>query len=226
MKKKACIVVFSGGQDSTTCLFWARKHFEYIHAVTFDYGQRHRVELEAAQTICKKFDIEQTQLTIDTFTQLGGNSLTDQTIAVEASPDKKNLPNSFVPGRNLIFLTYAAALGWKKDIYDLVTGVCQVDYSGYPDCRANTMQALQQSISLGMDSPFQIHTPLLHLSKAQSIVLAQEVGALEALAWSHTCYNGQVPPCGKCPACQIRARGFQDAQIPDPLLQRLAPQKT
>lgn len=215
----SCVVVFSGGQDSTTCLFWARTRFASVHALTFDYGQRHRIELESAEEICRRFQFSHTVLPIDTFRALGGNSLVDPSQKVEGL-GKGNLPDTFVPGRNLVFLTYAAAFAWQRGIDDLVTGVCQTDYSGYPDCRQNTMESLQHSISLGMERDFRIHTPLMHLTKAASIHLACEVRALDALAFSHTCYQGQCPPCGTCPACALRAKGFAEAGIPDPLVER------
>jgi len=216
---KPCVVVFSGGQDSTTCLYWALERFSTVHALTFDYGQRHHMELESAKTICAMAKVPQTVLPINTFQALGGNSLLDSTMTVgEAQPG--HLPNSFVPGRNLIFLTYAAAFAWQRGITDLVTGVCETDYSGYPDCRLGTIQAVEQSISLGMESSFSIHTPLMHLSKRETIELAARVGAMDALAWSHTCYNGEYPPCGHCPACNLRAKGFAEAQIEDPLIMR------
>jgi 7-cyano-7-deazaguanine synthase len=219
MISKSCLVVFSGGQDSTTCLYWAKQQFEKVHAVTFDYGQRHRIELEAARVICELAQVSQVVLPINSFSALGGNSLTDANQEI-IGVGKGNLPDSFVPGRNLVFMTLAAAYAWQNDIFDLVTGVCQTDYSGYPDCRLNTMRALEQSISLGMDAKFTIHTPLMHLSKKESILLAREVGAYQALASSHTCYNGQFPPCGTCPACILRAKGFEEAQYPDPLVER------
>jgi len=216
----SCVVVFSGGQDSTTCLFWAKENFQKVIALTFDYGQRHRIELESAKLICSKYNIPQVVLPINTFQALGGNSLIDSTMEVENSLSSSGLPNSFVPGRNLVFMTFAAAFAWQHHIQDLVTGVCETDYSGYPDCRLHTMQALQESISLGMDAHFQIHTPLMHLDKKATVLLAQQVGALDALALSHTCYNGTFPPCGHCPACQLRAKGFAEAGLVDPLIQR------
>jgi 7-cyano-7-deazaguanine synthase len=158
-------------------------------------------------------------LPIDTFGVLGATALTDEQIAVksELDPDTQ-LPNTFVPGRNLIFLTYAAALAYQRGIKHLVTGVAQTDYSGYPDCREETMTSLENTINLGMETEIQIHTPLMHLSKADTVRLARDVGALEAMADTHTCYNGQRPPCGECPACALRAMGFEEAGIPDPLV--------
>ena len=215
----SAIVVLSGGQDSTTCLFWAINKFNSVETVTFDYGQRHRIELEAAQKIAKLAGVKNTILPIDTFGILGGNSLTGKE-AVDESSQEGELPNSFVPGRNLIFLTFAAAFAYQREIKDLVTGVCQTDYSGYPDCRQNTIEAIQLAINLGMESNVMIHTPLMWMTKSETVKFAEEVGALEALAWSHTCYNGEVPPCGQCPACKLRAKGFEEGGIPDPLLER------
>lgn len=219
--KEPCVVVFSGGQDSTTCLFWARQHFSHVQALTFDYGQRHRIELDCAQEICQRFGFPQEIISIDTFSQLGGNTLTDASMSMQ-SERIRNLPATFVPGRNLIFLSFAAAWAWRRGINHLVTGTGEADYSGYPDCRESTLQSLQQTLNLGMDGQFTIHAPLTHLSKADTVRLAQQLGALPALAYSHTCYNGQQPPCGTCDSCVLRAKGFAEAAIPDPLIQRLS----
>lgn len=217
------LVVLSGGQDSTTCLYWAIDKFqkENVLSVTFDYGQRHRVELESASKIAEIAGIENTLLPINTFSALGGNSLTDEIDVKDGVEPETQLPNTFVPGRNLIFLTYAAAFAYQNGIQNLVTGVAQTDYSGYPDCRENTIQALQKAINLGMESEIKIHTPLMNLTKKETVEMAQNVGALEALSYSHTCYNGQQPPCGLCPACVLRKNGFEEAGIPDPLVERL-----
>ncbi len=212
------IVVLSGGQDSTTCLYWALDRFgnDGVEALTFDYGQRHRIELECAGKVAQLAGVVHTTLPIDTFEALGGNSLIDADIQVENPPDSI-LPNTFVPGRNIVFLTYAAAFAWQRDITDLVTGVAQTDYSGYPDCRRETIDALEATLNLGMERTFTIHTPLMHLSKKDTVELACDLGALGAMALTHTCYNGQRPPCGECPACELRAKGFRDAEIADPL---------
>lgn len=215
------LVVLSGGQDSTTCLYWAIDRFgrDNVQAVSFDYGQRHRIELECAAAICAHAGIPTRCLPIDTFGALGGNALTDTSIDIAGSGRANaSLPNTFVPGRNLIFLSFAAALGWQLGIRQLVTGVAQTDYSGYPDCRQETLRSLQQTLTLGMDSPFVIHTPLMDLSKKQTVELAVELGAMEAMGMTHTCYRGKRPPCGECPACELRARGFAEAGVHDPLL--------
>lgn len=215
------LVVLSGGQDSTTCLFWAKQRYDSIETITFDYGQRHKIEIECAKKIADIAKVPNILIPIDSFHVLGGNSLTEEAIPVKNESNPDGLPNTFVPGRNLIFLTFAAAYAYKKGINHIITGVCETDYSGYPDCRKSTMEALETSISLGMARPFKIITPLMFLSKADSIKLAKEVGALEALAYSHTCYNGSFPPCETCPSCTIRARGFSVAGIKDPLMDRI-----
>ncbi|CAK0750367.1 7-cyano-7-deazaguanine synthase [Gammaproteobacteria bacterium] len=214
------LVVLSGGQDSTTCLYWALREFGEgaVAALTFDYRQRHRIELDCAKRIADLAGVPHAVLSIDTFAALGGNALTGD-LAVAKTPDPTTgLPNTFVPGRNLIFLTFAAAYAYPRQIRHLVTGVAQTDYSGYPDCRAATLQALEQTLRLGMDYAITIHTPLMHLSKCDTVRLAQNLGALPAMAWTHTCYEGRRPPCGECPACRIRAGGFAAAGIPDPLI--------
>ena len=219
MNDKA-LVVLSGGQDSTTCLYWAINRFgiDNVSSVTFDYGQRHRIELTCAEEIADFTNVPNVILPIDTFAALGGDALTDPDIAVasEAS-EETSLPNTFVPGRNLIFLTFAAAYAYQRGIANLVTGVAQTDYSGYPDCREETMESLQAALQKGMESDIRIHTPLMHLSKKETVRLAEELGALPAMALTHTCYNGARPPCGACPACELRARGFEEAGIADPL---------
>jgi len=220
MNDKA-LVVLSGGQDSTTCLYWAINRFgrEKVSSVTFDYGQRHRIELAAAAEVADFANVPHVVLPIDTFAALGGDALTVVDIAVDSAVNKETgLPNTFVPGRNLIFLTFAAAFAYQRNIPHLVTGVAQTDYSGYPDCREDAMRSLQTAIQQGMESEIQIHTPLMHLSKKETVELAQELGALPAMAMTHTCYNGERPPCGHCVACELRAKGFAEAGVVDPLL--------
>jgi 7-cyano-7-deazaguanine synthase len=215
------LVVLSGGQDSTTCLFWAieRHGVENIDTLTFDYGQRHRIELDCAARVAAFAGVPNTILPIDTFAALGGDALTDTGVEVqEGVAASTGLPNTFVPGRNLVFLTFAAAFAYRRGIANLVTGVAQTDYSGYPDCREDTIAALQQALRLGMEFDVTIHTPLMHLSKRETVELARDLGALPAMAYTHTCYNGRRPPCGTCPACELRAKGFAEAGIEDPLL--------
>ena len=220
-REHRALVVLSGGQDSTTCLYWAIDRFgrANVSSITFDYGQKHRIELECARDVAAAAGISNVCLPIDTFAALGGDALTDMSVPVSDEVDEEaELPVTFVAGRNLIFLTFAAAYAYRHDARHLVTGVAQTDYSGYPDCREETMAALQRAITLGMDREFTIHTPLMHRSKKATVELAVRLGALEAMALTHTCYNGLRPPCGKCQACRLRARGFAEAGVPDPLL--------
>jgi 7-cyano-7-deazaguanine synthase len=217
METKA-LVVFSGGQDSTTCLYWALIKFTHVETITFDYGQRHVIELDAVKKITDLAKVSSLVLKESALSQLGGNSLTTDMPIAESQNGA--LPNTFVPGRNIIFLTLASAYAYQRGISNLVTGVCQTDYSGYPDCRRDTIDSLERTLTLGMDREFKIHTPLMWLTKAQTVDLAVEVGALDALAYSHTCYNGALPPCGECPACILRAKGFSEAKVADPLIER------
>lgn len=220
---EAAIVVFSGGQDSTTCLYWAVRRFgkKNVSALSFDYGQRHRRELQAAAEVARHAGVRLHVLPIDTFAALGGNALLDAREALPVSANEVSsaqLPNTFVPGRNLIFLTFAAAFAWQRGVCQLVTGVAQTDYSGYPDCREQTIDALQDTLQKGMEAEIVIHTPLMHLSKKDTVLLAAELGAMDAMAMTHTCYAGVRPPCGQCAACELRAKGFAEAGLHDPLL--------
>lgn len=215
------LVVLSGGQDSTTCLHWAIDRFgrAAVSSITFDYGQRHRIELECALNVAAAAGVPNVCLPIDTFAALGGDALTDASVPIsDATEEDSELPVTFVAGRNLIFLTFAAAYAYRHGARHLVTGVAQTDYSGYPDCREETMAALQRAITLGMDREFTIHAPLMHRSKRETVELAVRLGALEAMALTHTCYNGRRPPCGECQACRLRAKGFAEAGVRDPLL--------
>lgn len=218
MSTDSAIVVLSGGQDSTTCLYWALEHFDpsFVQAVTFDYGQRHRIELDCARDVAKYTGVAHTVLPINTFAALGGTALTQDDIEVAAMPEE-GLPNTFVPGRNLVFLTFAAAFAYQRNVSNIVTGVAQTDYSGYPDCRESTLIALERALSLGMDFDFQLHSPLMCLSKKETVEMAINLGAMSAMALTHTCYEGKRPPCGRCPACELRARGFREAGVEDPL---------
>ena len=221
-EREKALVVLSGGQDSTTCLYWAIDRYgkDQVSSVSFDYGQKHRIELDSARSVAKAAGVENDVLPIDTFAALGGDALTESSIPVDAEADNRSdLPVTFVAGRNLIFLTYAAALAYRRGVRNIVTGVAQTDYSGYPDCREETIEALQKAIRLGMEYEIVIHTPLMHRSKKETVELAIELGVLEVMALTHTCYNGTRPPCGECAACELRARGFAEAGVPDPLLQ-------
>lgn len=215
------VVVLSGGQDSTTCLYWALNRYGAgnVSAITFDYGQRHRIELGCAERVAGDAAVPWLCLPIDTFSALGGNALTDDDVEVDDGVDAESgLPNTFVPGRNLIFLTFTAAWAWRQKVGNIVTGVAQTDFSGYPDCRDDTIQSLQRTLALGMDTDLKLWAPLMYLSKCETVQLAQELGAIDAMRHTHTCYNGRRPPCGRCQACLLRARGFAEAGIEDPLV--------
>ena len=223
---ETALVLFSGGQDSTICLAWALERFARVETVGFDYRQRHRVELEARPAILEALRRgfpywgsrlgEDHLLEIGALGRLSETSLTrDVGFAMEAN----GLPNSFVPGRNLAFLTFAAALAYRRGARHLVAGVCETDYSGYPDCRDETMKAMEATLNLGMGSRFVVETPLMWLDKAQTWALAQELGgeALVAIVrdLSHSCYLGDRETrhdwghgCGACPACELRAKGW------------------
>src|SRR5581483_844800 len=215
---KRAVVLFSGGQDSTTCLYWAlNQGYASVHAVGFDYGQRHRIELEQARIIADRAGVSYAVLPLPTLAAIGDSALVGP--GDVGQTDRAGLPSSFVPGRNLLFLTAAAAYAYKRGATVLVGGMCETDYSGYPDCRRATLDALQQAIELGMEYPIEIVTPLMYLSKKETVELAYSLpGCWEALAESHTCYEGVRPGCGRCPACVLRAKGFAEAGLTDPAL--------
>lgn len=215
------LVVFSGGQDSTICLYWALHRFGKgnVSVVTFDYGQRHRIELKSARAIAGLARVPIHLLRIDTFKALGKNALTGN-VPVKSQINGRGLPNTFVPGRNLIFLTFASAFAYQEGVHHLVTGVCEADYSGYPDCREKTIRSLEKTLALGMDYRIRIHTPLIHMTKARALVMAEKLGAFKALGMSHTCYNNKRPPCGVCPACRLRAKSFKEAGMRDPVVEQ------
>lgn len=226
------MVVLSGGQDSTTCLFWAKERFDVVHAVTFDYGQRHQVEIEAAKTVAAMAGVASHEVIKVPDILRSTSPLTDKSASLETYTDYASMDAiigdrvelTFVPMRNAFFLTLAANLALSKGCRNLVTGVCQQDNANYPDCRDAFIKSQTATINeaLGI-SDFVIHTPLMKLSKAESIHLAQTfAGCFDALAYSHTCYAGQVPPCGECHACVLRAHGFAEAGCADPLIERTA----
>ncbi|OQM44238.1 7-cyano-7-deazaguanine synthase QueC [Anoxybacillus sp. UARK-01] len=209
MKKEKAVVVFSGGQDSTTCLFWALRQFAEVEAVTFDYRQRHRLEIEVASDIARDLGIQHTVLSMSLLNQLAPNALTRSDMAIEHQEGE--LPSTFVDGRNLLFLSFAAVLAKQKGARHLVTGVCETDFSGYPDCRDVFIKSLNVTLNLAMDYQFVIHTPLMWLNKAETWQLADELGALEFVQTKTlTCYNGiMADGCGECPACVLRRRGLE-----------------
>ncbi|WP_198962537.1 7-cyano-7-deazaguanine synthase QueC [Geobacillus sp. FJAT-46040] len=210
MKEEKAVVVFSGGQDSTTCLFWAKKQFGEVEAVTFDYGQRHRREIDVAQAIAAELGVRHTVLDLSLLGQLAPNALTRDDIAIEQK--EGGLPTTFVDGRNLLFLSFAAVLAKQWGARHIVTGVCETDFSGYPDCRDVFIKSLNVTLNLAMDYEFVIHTPLMWLTKAETWKLADELGALEFIRTKTlTCYNGIIADgCGECPACVLRKRGLDE----------------
>lgn len=224
---KKAMVVLSGGQDSATCAAWAKTMFDEVIAVSFNYNQKHGKELESAKKICDLLGIEHRLLDLPALMGNKKSGLTNHDVSVCEADSKTGLPKSFVPGRNLLFLNTVASLAISEGIFDIITGVCQTDYSGYPDCRRATIDAIEKSVFLGneelvtKDGPgyFHIHTPLMYLTKAESVLLATRLPqGMEAVALSWTCYNGGVEPCGTCPACDLRIKGFAEAGIKDPAL--------
>jgi len=231
----SALVLFSGGQDSTTCLAHALSRYERVETIAFDYGQRHKVELVARLKVLDEIKSRFPQWA----GKLGENHLLDLAVLGQVSDcsltrnvafkmEASGLPNTFVPGRNLLFLTLAAALAYRRDLQVLVTGVCETDFSGYPDCRDDTMKAMQLALSLGMDKRFLIETPLMWIDKADTWALAHSLGSQSGGAQggdalvelivehTHTCYLGDRTHrhawgygCGECPACELRARGYE-----------------
>ncbi len=205
------LVVFSGGQDSTTCLFWAKKHFTEVAAIGFDYGQRHLVELDAAREIATGAGVPLAVIQIDLLPDVSHNALTNKSMIVEGDQPAHRPPNTLVEGRNMLFLTYAAIFAKANGIRDLITGVGQADYSGYPDCRNEFVRSLNQTLNLSMDFDYQIHTPLMWLDKSEIWALAVELGVFELVRdQTVTCYHGtKGAGCGNCPSCRLRNRGLE-----------------
>ena len=213
--KSTAIVLLSGGQDSATCLALAQQEFDQLEAISFDYGQRHKIELKMAEQLAHQAGIPHHVIDTTFIQTLSTNALTQSDVPIELQSD--GLPNTFVPGRNALFLTIAASYAYQKGIRVIYTGVCETDYSGYPDCRAPFIDAITHSINLAMDSTFEIRTPLMHKTKSETVLMMKTLGKLDWYAHTLTCYEGQQPACGKCPACKLRLLGFQNAGIPDPL---------
>ncbi|WP_409299817.1 7-cyano-7-deazaguanine synthase QueC [Peribacillus sp. SCS-155] len=211
MKNERAVVVFSGGQDSTTCLFWAKDRFEHIEAVTFDYNQRHSLEIECAKNITKELGIKHHILDMSLLNQLAPNALTRDEIEVRDG-EEGELPSTFVPGRNLLFLSFAGVLARQINAKHIITGVCETDFSGYPDCRDSFIKSLNVTLNLSMDYPFVIHTPLMWLNKAETWQMADQLGAFDFVREKTlTCYNGIIADgCGECPACKLRQKGLEE----------------
>ncbi|AVQ34288.1 7-cyano-7-deazaguanine synthase QueC [Staphylococcus muscae] len=208
LNQEKALVVFSGGQDSTTCLFYAKKHFKEVELVTFEYGQRHAKEIEVAKTIAKDQGLKNHILDMSLLAQLSPNALTSSNIDIDTSDD---IPNTFVPARNLLFLSFAGALAYQINAKHIITGVCETDFSGYPDCRDQFIKSMNVTMSLAMDRDFVIHTPLMWLDKKETWALSDELGVLDYVRnQTLTCYNGIIADgCGTCPACLLRQRGLE-----------------
>lgn len=225
MSDRTALVLFSGGQDSTTCVAWALDRFAKVETVGFDYGQRHRVELDARPRLLQALrnDFPRWKgklgddfvLPLEALSKIGGTSLTsDMAIEMKAG----SLPNTFVPGRNIFFLTAAAALGYRRGITDLVGGMCETDFSGYPDCRDDTMKSMAKTLSLATDKTYEIHTPLMWIDKSETWRMAEDLGGSALIDLivreTVTCYQGDPTAhdwgkgCGACPSCDLRAKGF------------------
>lgn len=226
MRDDGALVLLSGGQDSTTCVAWALERFEHVETVGFDYGQRHRVELDCRDRVRNGLTTlvprwaaklgEDHTLALDALGKVSNTALTRD---VEIEMGDSGLPNTFVPGRNIVFLTFAAALAYRRGLRHIVAGMCETDYSGYPDCRDDTIKALQVALNLGMERRFVLHTPLMWIDKAQTWRLARDLGGDDLVdlivTETHTCYVGDRSlrhawgvGCGQCPACQLRADGY------------------
>jgi 7-cyano-7-deazaguanine synthase len=212
IKDESAVVLFSGGQDSTTCLFWAKKQFKKVYALCFLYGQKHQKEVEIARNIAEKAGIEFHLIDASFISKLGTSSLTDNSIEMDQEKPEESFPNTFVPGRNLFFLSIAAVFAREHGVRHLVTGVSQTDFSGYPDCRDSFIKSLNVTINLAMDEQFVIHTPLMWIDKTETWALADELGVFDLVRYETlTCYNG-VPAdgCGHCPSCRLRNHGLQE----------------
>ena len=233
---KKAMVILSGGQDSTTCLFWALENYDHVEAITFDYGQKHIIEIEAAKTIAEMATVLHYTVKVPNILR-SRSPLVDESQTLETYDNYEDMDNiigdrvelTFVPMRNAFFITIAANYALHNDIYTLVTGVCQQDNANYPDCRESFIQSQEKTINeaLGIDN-FKIVTPLINMTKAESVELVNglamfgENKCMDALAYSHTCYSGVYPPCGKCHSCVLRAYGFEQAGVDDPLIVRAA----
>ena len=208
LKNDKALVVFSGGQDSTTCMFYAKENFKEVELVTFQYGQRHDLEIEVAENIAKEQGLKHHILDMSLLSQLSTNALTDHNMEIENNED--GIPNTFVPARNLLFLSFAGALAYQIGAKHIITGVCETDFSGYPDCRDSFIKSMNLSLNLSMDKDFVIHTPLMWLNKQETWALSDELGALDYVRErTLTCYNGVIADgCGECPACILRNQGL------------------
>lgn len=212
LDRNKALIVFSGGQDSTTCLFWAKKHFKKVYALCFRYGQKHVMEVDMARSIAEKAGVPFEVKDVSFISELSsGCSLTDSKIKMDEERVGVAPPNTFVPGRNLFFLSIAAVYAREHGIMNIVTGVSQTDFSGYPDCRDSFIRSLNVTLNLAMEEQFVIHTPLMWIDKAETWELADELGVFDIVRnETLTCYNGiKGDGCGECPACKLRRRGLE-----------------
>lgn len=208
---RKAIVIFSGGQDSTTCLFQAIAEYgkENVETITFQYGQRHSIELEKAKWIAQDLGVKQTFIDTSVIKAITHNALMDENVHIEQKDNK--LPNTFVDGRNALFLLYAAIYAKGQGIQDIITGVCETDFSGYPDCRDVFIKSMNVTLNLAMDYQFNIKKPLMYLTKAQTWQLADELGVLDYVRnYTHTCYEGVDGGCSQCPSCILRDKGLKE----------------
>jgi 7-cyano-7-deazaguanine synthase len=223
--KRKAVVVFSGGQDSTTCLLYAVQQYDEVHAITFDYGQRHVQEIEVARQIAADLGLAAHKvLDVGLLNELAVSALTRDAIPVSNDLQENGLPNTFVPGRNILFLTLAAIYAYQVGADTVITGVCETDFSGYPDCRDEFVKALNHAVKLGMERDVKFDTPLMWLNKAETWALADKIGRLDYVRQKTlTCYNGVIGDgCGECPACKLRVKGLHDyQQAPDAVMATL-----
>lgn len=226
MSAEKAVVLLSGGQDSATCLAIAASQYPRVWAISVDYGQRHRTELQMAKLLASALIGESHHVIVPfpTLAALDSSSTMilhsgDERDVSEAHPIHKHLPSSFLPGRNYLLLGLAAIHAFNLGADTIFAGMCQTDFSGYPDCRREAIDAIQIALQKAMDFPaLDIRTPLMYLTKAQTVDVMQKLGKLDLYRYTQTCYNGKRPPCGICPACKLRAKGFAEAGIKDPLL--------
>lgn len=210
-RDRKAIVIFSGGQDSTTCLIQAITEYgvENVEVISFQYGQRHAIELEKAKWIAQDLGVQQTLIDMSVIKAITHNALMDESVEIKKKSD--DMPNTFVDGRNALFLLYAAIYAKGQGISDIITGVCETDFSGYPDCRDVFIKSMNVTLNLAMDYRFNLKTPLMYLNKAQTWQLADELGALDYIRrHTHTCYEGVEGGCGKCPSCILRNKGLAE----------------
>ena len=228
MVNRTAMLLFSGGQDSATCLIWAVNNFDAVETIGFSYGQRHAVELDCRKDFLSNFKAaypkvshkikDDLVINLDFISEIGKSALTEN---IDIALNDSGLPNTFVPGRNIFFIATAASVAYKKDIFDLIGGMCETDYSGYPDCRLDTIRSLESTLRKGMEKNFKIHTPLMSLSKAETWQAAENWGGKEYIEmlrkFTHTCYLGERDSlhdwgygCSRCPACELRMRGYEN----------------